>query len=91
VQLSNPRQERARAALSLEQLTKAERKTVAFHLLRFTASLQQQRRFDSDVAAALERSLRAPDFRERIIELLSPKRTSHTIDDSHRARPARNP
>jgi hypothetical protein len=91
MRLSNPRQDRARSALSFEHMTKEDRANIAVHLRRFTASLQQQRRFDSDVAAALERSLRAPDFRERIIELLSPKRTSHTIDDSHRERPARNP
>ena len=43
MRLSNPAQERARVALSLEQLTKADRENiVAVHLRRFTAALQRQ-------------------------------------------------
>jgi hypothetical protein len=60
VQLSNPAQERARAALSLEQLTKDDRAKLGILVRRFQKSLQQQRAFDDKVAASLERLARRP-------------------------------
>jgi hypothetical protein len=82
MRLSNPRQDRARSALALEQLSKAERKTITFHVLRFTAAIQAQRKFDADVAAALERLLCDPAHRARIVRLISPEKD--TADALHR-------
>jgi hypothetical protein len=64
--LDNPRQERALAALSLAQMTKDDRAKIAVHLRRFMAALEHQRRFDRDVAAAIERLARNPAFRKRL-------------------------
>jgi hypothetical protein len=71
VQLSNPRQERARNALSLEQLTKSQRATIAVHLRRFMTALREQKAFDEKVAASLVRIARNPAFRKRLLALNS--------------------
>jgi hypothetical protein len=67
--LENPRQERARVALSQEQLTKDERAKIAVHLQRFVAALEHQRRFDAAVASSLERLAANPVFRQRLLAL----------------------
>jgi hypothetical protein len=76
MRLSNPAQERARAALSLEQMTKADRATVAVHLRRFVVALKAQRRFDQAVADSITRLARDPAFKQQISQLLSPKGAS---------------
>ena len=60
MQLSNPAQERARAALATERAAQADMAKLALLVERFHRSFEAQQRFDADVIASLVRSLRNP-------------------------------
>lgn len=66
MQLENPRQQRARAALNLDHLSKTDRLKLADHLVRFERAWQAQQRHDTDVVAGLVRTLRNPRGVQRV-------------------------
>jgi hypothetical protein len=65
----------------LESLTREQRARIAIPFRLFVAAIQAQRKFDADVAAAIERLARQPAFRERINQILSTKKD--TSDAEH--------
>jgi hypothetical protein len=66
--------------MQLESLTPEQRARIAVPFRRFMAAIKEQRRFDQQVAASIERLLCDPVHRARIVRMISPNKDTSDVE-----------